>query len=76
MFGSDSDLMTTAQAAAVLGLHPATLSRMVAAGQIAEFGKHPGLRGPRLFHRDEVNRLANERGSRHGPEEGSTAKAG
>lgn len=56
-----TDLLTTAQAAAVIGVSVPTVTRMARRGELEEFHKLPGLRGPRVFTRDEVARVAAER---------------
>lgn len=56
-----SDFMTTAQVAEVLRCSTRTVTRLAVSGELEEFQKLPGLRGPRVFHRNEVARLAAER---------------
>jgi excisionase family DNA binding protein len=50
-------LITTADAAKVLGVHVATISRMVAAGRLVPAVKVPGKRGAFLFHPEDVEAL-------------------
>lgn len=54
-------LLTTAEAAEFLGVSIATVTRLARAGDLQQELKVTGLRGPRLFHRDEVTRVAAER---------------
>ena len=51
------ELVTTAEAAKTLGVHVATISRMVAAGRLTPAIKVPGKTGAYLFHRTDVERL-------------------
>ena len=51
------ELVTTADAAKVLGVHVATISRMVAAGRLTPAVKVPGKRGAFLFRPEDVNAL-------------------
>lgn len=53
--------MTAKEAAALLGVHLATVARLAKCGDLREMKKFPGIRGARLFHRDEVARVAAER---------------
>lgn len=55
------NLVTAAEAAETLGVDRSTLTRWAQAGRITEHIKVPGLRGPRLFERAEVERVAAER---------------
>ena len=56
-----SDLLTTTEAAAVLGVPTRRLTRMACAGVIAYDRKLPGRNGSLLWDRDEVERVAAER---------------
>lgn len=51
-------LITTAQAAAILGVHVGTVSRMVASGRLSPALKVPGKTGAFLFDRATVEALA------------------
>lgn len=53
--------MTTAEVALVLRCSTRTVTRMAVAGELETYQKFPGIRGPRVFHRDEVARVAAER---------------
>lgn len=46
--------ITTADAARLLGVHVATVSRMVASGRLVPAIKVPGKTGAFLFHPDDV----------------------
>lgn len=48
------NLITTADAAQMLGVHVATVSRMVASGRLAPAIKVPGKTGAFLFHPEDV----------------------
>ena len=50
------DSMTTAQAAEHLGCSVKTITRMVEDGRLTAQIKLPGLRGPYLFERAEIER--------------------
>jgi excisionase family DNA binding protein len=50
-------LITSAEACESLGIDRSTLSRWVASGRIAPATKLPGIRGPFLFTRTEVQRI-------------------
>lgn len=50
------DLVTTAEACQILGKHPSTLARWVKDGTLTPAMKVPGLRGPMLFDRAEIER--------------------
>lgn len=60
---NESDLLTSAQACALLGVNRSTLSRWAAREpqRIEPAIKHGGLRGPYLFRRADVERLAAQR---------------
>ena len=49
--------ITTADAARLLGVHVATVSRMVAAGRLVPAIKVPGKTGAFLFHPEDVEAL-------------------
>ena len=53
-----TDLLTTAQAAEVLGVSVATVHRMEADGELPVALKVTGLRGPKFFNRDAVEAIA------------------
>lgn len=52
------DLISSADAAELLGIDRSTLSRWVQAGRLAPVLKMPGLRGPALYDRTAVLALA------------------
>ena len=54
-------LLTSAEAASFLGVSIATLHRLARSGDLEEVHKGTGLRGPRVFHVDELSRVATER---------------
>lgn len=54
-------LRTTAEAASFLGVSIATVTRLARSGDLVEIHKGTGLRGARLFHVDELSRVAAER---------------
>lgn len=56
-----SDLVPTTWAAQALGVTPATISRMVARGELVPAAKTPGLRGGFMFHQADVIRVATKR---------------
>ena len=53
-------LMTSAEVCGELHIDRSTLSRWVSVGRIAAAHKLPGLRGPFLFDRTEVERVKQE----------------
>lgn len=55
------ELLTTAEAAHVLGVNVATVNRWAASGALAPEHKLPGPTGPRLFARDAVEAFADSR---------------
>ena len=57
----DPDLVTTAEAAQMLGVSVATVNRRADKGEIPVAAKAPGKRGARLFRREDVQALAKER---------------
>lgn len=60
MLRQTKSLKTTAEAAAFLGVSIATVTRLARSGDLECF-KVPGLRGARIFHVDELARVAAER---------------
>ena len=56
-----SELVSTAWAAQALGVHTATVRRMVERGHLTPAAKSPGLRGAYLFHQADVIRVATKR---------------
>jgi excisionase family DNA binding protein len=56
-----NELITTAEAAVVLGTSVATVTRLAADGALATAVKAPGQRGARMFRRADVERLAAKR---------------
>jgi len=54
-------LLTTAEAASFLGVSIATVTRLARSGALEETHKGTGLRGARVFHIDELSRVATER---------------
>jgi transposase len=61
MAETDLDLISTAEAASILGVEPATVNRWVARGDLAVAAKLTGLRGANVFHRREIEQVAAER---------------
>jgi predicted site-specific integrase-resolvase len=57
------DLVSTAWAAQALGVHSATVRRMVKSGDLQPAAKSPGLRGGYLFHQADIIRIATKRGA-------------
>lgn len=55
-----ANLLSTAEAAEVIGVERSTLTRWVQLGRIAEAHKVDGPNGIRLFDADEVERAAKE----------------
>lgn len=55
------ELMTAQDAAGFLDVSVVTIARLARSGELQSAHKLPGLRGARLFHRDEVTRVAAER---------------
>jgi excisionase family DNA binding protein len=53
--------VTTAYAAKALGVHTATIRRMVERGELTPALKAPGLRGAYLFDPADIIRLASQR---------------
>lgn len=58
---NSTDLLTTAQAADVLGVSVATVHRMESDGELSVALKVTGLRGPKFFRLDEVEALRDRR---------------
>lgn len=54
------DLIPTSEAARRLGRDVSTVHRWVASGRLKPAAKTPGIRGARLFHEADVDRLAQE----------------
>jgi predicted site-specific integrase-resolvase len=54
------DLIGSAEACQILGIHGSTLGRWVKAGRIAPVTQLPGANGAMLFSRSDVLRLAAE----------------
>jgi excisionase family DNA binding protein len=52
------DLLTAKEAAHLLSVTTRTVSRLVESGDLVEAYKLDGIRGPRLFYRRDVQRLA------------------
>lgn len=55
---STVDLVTTAEAARIVGRSVATVNRWAAAGTLTPIVRGPGLRGANLYARADVERLA------------------
>jgi len=55
------DLIGSAEAAQLLGIDKPTLTRWVKAGRVKAAHKFPGKNGAFIFHRADINALANER---------------
>jgi predicted site-specific integrase-resolvase len=56
----DDEFIGSAEACEILGIDRATLVRRIAAGKIRSAFKSPGLRGPYMFTRAEIERHAAE----------------
>ena len=54
------DLIPTSEAARRLGRNVSTVHRWVRAGRLQPAVKTPGIRGARLFHAADVDRLAED----------------
>lgn len=52
--GDDPDLITTAEASAILGVTVAWVNKLAAAGRLPVAQKLPGRTGAYLFRRDEI----------------------
>jgi excisionase family DNA binding protein len=61
---TETDMLTSAQAAVILGCRPRTVARMAADGRLEPALKFPGWRGGYLFTRAEVERAAIEQQTR------------
>lgn len=55
------DLLTTAQAAEVLGVTVRTVARWADSGRLTPAVEFPGLRGPRMFRQADVLALMEQR---------------
>jgi len=55
------EFVSAPEAARLLGVDKATLTRWAASGRIPYLFKHDGLRGPYIFDRAEILRVAAER---------------
>lgn len=53
-----TDLITTAEAADILGVTVSTVNRWAVAGRIAIAVQGPGRRGVRMFRRDHITTVA------------------
>jgi predicted site-specific integrase-resolvase len=58
---SPSDLIGSAESCRILGIHPATLGRWVAAGVLTTAHRLPGKNGAHLFKRVDIEALAAEK---------------
>jgi len=56
-----TDLVTTLEAASILGRRVSTINRWANAGILPIAARGNGIRGPRMFQRGDVERLARER---------------
>lgn len=54
------DELTAEEAAAILGCSRSTIARMARIGRLKPSRKLPGLRGPYLFRRADVEKLRDE----------------
>lgn len=61
MHDQDTDLIGSVEAAAILGVDPATVTRWVAKKRLTPVAKAPGPYGAFLFSRAQVVRLAQTR---------------
>ena len=57
---NSEDLISSAEAAQILGVHRATFNRRVVAGLIIPAVSIPGPTGARLFHRSDIEAFAAE----------------
>jgi excisionase family DNA binding protein len=64
--GVNEALMSTAEAARLLSVDPATITRWVRQGRLTPVFKGPGRTGGFMFHRSDVERLARQRGTMAG----------
>ena len=51
-------MLTSAEAAQILGVNPQKFHRLVAARQISPVIEGPGLRGPKFWNPRDIERLA------------------
>lgn len=56
----DPDLLSTVEAAEIIGVERSTLSRWIDAGRITPALKLPGINGAHLFARSEVERVRDD----------------
>lgn len=57
------DLVTTAEAALILGRSVATVNRLAASGQLTPTHKLPGKTGAYLFNRSDIEAAAHDKAS-------------
>lgn len=57
------ELIPTAEAARILGVHIATVTRLAAAGDLAVAMKLPGKTGAYLFNRSDIEAAAHDKAS-------------
>ena len=55
------DLVGSSDAAKILGVHPATVTRLVDSGDLTPAGRLGGDSGAFVFHRADVEKLAEKR---------------
>lgn len=55
---NEDELLSTAEVAERLNCSVATVNRWAAEGKLTTAAKLPGVRGPRLFHRADIETLA------------------
>lgn len=56
-----TDLVGSSESCRILDVHPATLTRWVAGGTLTPAHKLPGKNGAFLFHRADIERIAEEK---------------
>lgn len=56
----NEDLVSTSEAAAILGVDTRTVHRMVQSGRLPSQAKLPGLRGPYVLARADVEKLRDQ----------------
>lgn len=56
-----SDPINSAEAARILGVDRATFNRWVTRGDVPVEVQYPGYKGPRLFRRFDIERIAKDR---------------
>ena len=61
--GNEAELLSTAEAAALLGKSIATINRWADSGALPVAVKAPGIRGARFFAAAEVEKLRTEAGA-------------